>query len=309
MTTNTQFEHFMNARGSCQHRCLISTVRSSVASLFGKFGPELYAPASSHLATQALAAAFKACYPPQPAHWTSQGQNLTEAVLHVVGRTLEGVYNNSHFNNSLGHYPNNIHWNGLNLSGPACENDPRESEFPLAHFKRTFETAFGRVIAAHPVVQEYFQDRAKICQVDCLSETVPEAALTLFLWDHMRADAVNYENVSLGTVAATGAVFTCFPGVPWETVYDIVTETVDTLAASHGDMYFSAWARHDYSDPNMYSNFYDAKVPSVGTLPMFGFAVAMSAALFVTGAAVLRRVRQSGYGSIQQSEESDEEAA
>lgn len=95
-----------------------------------------------------------------------------------------------------------------------------------AAFARDFEKAFKGVVSAKPMVMKFFVAEALDCQIACLKDTIPTAALYL----EMTGNQDEHQILQ----AATGAARACFPGVPRANVMDVMTAVIGAYEANHG---------------------------------------------------------------------------
>lgn len=258
-----ELANFLKTRGNCQIQCLESVMKASAATLYGKLGEEFlsHEPHVQEIVIEAVTGAFRACYPFPP---REEALKVAEAI--VVGIGVHPPTDKT--------FP----------AGVACKNQGREDDFPLHEFLNAFEDTFGQVMATKPELHKFFISEAKDCQQKCLEETVPMSVMTLFLTDK--------HNDDVGVDAVTGAIHSCFPGVPEDDINQLVTDT--TAVMLNAEQNALQRLQYDLNKPNIHYN-PEGLEPGSSGFPIVSFITAVSLAL-CAGIGIGRQMRKAPYG-------------
>lgn len=247
------FKSFMQSRGQCQATCAEKMVTRAVSTLYGKCGEGFFGDDCEKLAIESLTGAFMACFPSAP----------RDQVHSTMGYVMDNMGKTPAKDNS-----------DLFKDNKECPNKAVAEFFDVEAFTEGFGKAFGEVVDSKPGVKKFFEEEALGCQVDCLKETIPTAALTL-------AMTANKDKAEI-LQAVTGAARACFPGVPRADVKDLMAAVIKVFEGNTGSA----------------EKLYDAniKVESMSwtSLPMIGGAATMSLVIFAAGVVSMRRSGVSG---------------
>lgn len=251
--TDQAFKDFMDTRGTCQHTCVDQVVRNSMSSLYGRQGPSFIADSSKTLAMEALTGSFRACYPSPPRD--------------QVVKLMEGIVNALDKGKAFPKDP-------ATPQSVPCPNSDNLGMFHVDEFLADFQTAIQGVIATKPEIKEFFDTKAKDCQMECLDRNVPISAGTMF--------EAGIDDRTKAIDAFTGAIHSCFPGVPQPDILAVVRETAAVM---------------DAAEKRLRLRLYNAKVPEGAMagfrlFPLCGLAAAAGLLLFAAGVAVGRRARK-----------------
>jgi hypothetical protein len=162
-----------------------------------------------------------------------------------------------------------------------CENAGHEDDFPLQKYLDAFGAALKEVISKNDNALYYFQTVGKDCQVDCAEKNVGLAMKTLFLTGTNLTDVVKISD------SLTGAIHSCWPGVPYFETNQLVLSALDI-----------AQKQLEEGRLRLYTN-QIVEFASSNLFPMCGIVTAMALALFSAGVAFgQRRKGWSKYRSV-----------
>lgn len=197
-------EDFLHTQGECQIDCLVTVMRATFSTLYGKLAEDFVnydKPDVQDTFVEAIIGAFRACYPQPP----------REEVRQVAETIFAGIGTEQKPSQA---FP----------QGTVCRNEGFEDYFPVEDFLTQFDSTILEVMTMTPKLQKYYEEEAMDCQKLCIQQTVAASATTLFLTD-------NYEE-NTGIDALTGAIHACFPGIREDEISVLVSETNLVMASA-----------------------------------------------------------------------------